>query len=219
MSKEDEYIAILGGTILDYMQLGMNPRKSDAIIGFGVLDTRVAEKSAELFLEGFSDKLIFTGGYGRITSKTNHETEARIFKSIAVKMGVPKKNIFLEEKASNTGENLRFSEKLINDLGLKQDRLIFVTKPYMERRVYAAACRQWSNKSTEIILSSPDLSFKEHISKTISKDLFINIMVGDLQRIKEYPKQGFQIEQKIPKKVWEAYLELVKMGYDKQLIK
>ena len=46
----------------------------------------------------------------------------------------------------------------------------------------------------------------------------INIMVGDLQRIKEYPRLGFQIEQDIPVNAWEAYEELVRRGYTKHLL-
>ena len=44
-------------------------------------------------------------------------------------------------------------------------------------------------------------------------------MVGDLQRIKIYPKKGFQIFQEIPDDVWQAYKQLVNLGYDKHLIK
>ncbi len=43
-------------------------------------------------------------------------------------------------------------------------------------------------------------------------------MVGDLQRIKEYPKLGFQIVQEIPDEVWNAYEKLVAAGYNKHLI-
>jgi hypothetical protein len=42
--------------------------------------------------------------------------------------------------------------------------------------------------------------------------------VGDLQRIKLYPEKGFQTYQEIPGQVWEAYLELVALGYDQHLI-
>jgi len=218
MSKETADIDSYAKIILDYLSLDMATEKLDAIIGFGVLDTRVAERSADLFLEGLSDKLIFTGGYGRLTRKTNGKTEAQTFKDIAVYKGVPEENIVLEEEASNTGENLEFTARLIEKLGIKQDKLILVTKPYMERRLHAAACKQWSNKKTQFIITSPRLSFSEQTSATISKELFINVMVGDLQRIKEYPKLGFQIEQDIPDKVWQAYLRLVELGYDKHLI-
>ena len=44
-------------------------------------------------------------------------------------------------------------------------------------------------------------------------------MVGDVQRIKEYPAKGFQIEQEIPDEVWTAYEELVQEGYTEHLIK
>src|SRR5262249_51757135 len=46
----------------------------------------------------------------------------------------------------------------------------------------------------------------------------INIMVGDLQRIRIYPGRGFQIEQDIPDDVWQAFEKLIELGYDKHLI-
>jgi len=47
----------------------------------------------------------------------------------------------------------------------------------------------------------------------------IHIMVGDLQRIKLYPAKGFQIEQEIPDNVWQAFEELVTLGFDQQLVR
>jgi len=44
-------------------------------------------------------------------------------------------------------------------------------------------------------------------------------MVGDLQRIKEYPKLGFQIEQDIPNVVWDAWESLTKLGFTKHYLK
>jgi hypothetical protein len=43
-------------------------------------------------------------------------------------------------------------------------------------------------------------------------------MVGDLQRIKIYPEKGFQIPQKMPKSVWNAYRKLVQLGYVRHLV-
>jgi len=47
----------------------------------------------------------------------------------------------------------------------------------------------------------------------------INIMAGDLQRIKYYPEKGFQVYQEIPEDVWEAFEKLVALGFDKHLMK
>jgi len=41
----------------------------------------------------------------------------------------------------------------------------------------------------------------------------IDMMVGDLQRIRLYPEKGFQIPQEIPDGVWVAYEKLVDWGF------
>ena len=43
-------------------------------------------------------------------------------------------------------------------------------------------------------------------------------MVGDLERIKAYPALGFQVPQEIPPTVWQAYEELVHLGFDRHVI-
>jgi hypothetical protein len=43
-------------------------------------------------------------------------------------------------------------------------------------------------------------------------------MVGDLQRIREYPARGFQVAQDIPADVWAAFEALVAAGFDRHLI-
>jgi uncharacterized SAM-binding protein YcdF (DUF218 family) len=87
----------------------------------------------------------------------------------------------------------------------------------MERRSYATFKKQWPDK--ELQVTSPQLSFAAYPTEEISLEHVINIMVGDLQRIKLYPEKGYQIYQEIPQAVWEAYELLVSMGYDEQLVK
>lgn len=128
-------------------------------------------------------------------------------------MGAPAEKIILEKEATNSGENILFVQNILNEKGLHPKSLLIVTKPYMERRIWSAYKKQWNDSSTKIIVTSPQITYEEHFNDMIPKDLFINVMVGDLQRIREYPKQGFQIEQVIPKKVWSAYEELVRLGY------
>lgn len=42
--------------------------------------------------------------------------------------------------------------------------------------------------------------------------LVINVMAGDLVRIKEYGEKGWQVKMEIPKNVWEAGRRLVEKG-------
>jgi hypothetical protein len=60
---------------------------------------------------------------------------------------------------------------------------------------------------------------RRYSNDALSPDDVISIMVGDLQRIREYPARGFQIPQDIPADVWDAYQQLVRAGYDRHLMK
>ena len=99
---------------------------------------------------------------------------------------------------------------------IKESDCILVQKPYMERRSYAVFKKHQPDK--EVVVTSPQISFKKYPNKDIPLEKIIHIMVGDLQRIKLYAEKGFQIPQEIPADVWMAYEELIKMGYDKHLV-
>jgi hypothetical protein len=62
-------------------------------------------------------------------------------------------------------------------------------------------------------------SFEDYPSGDITFEKMMNSMVGDLQRIKVYPEKGYQIPQEIPQDVWEAWEQLVKAGYNKDVVK
>jgi uncharacterized SAM-binding protein YcdF (DUF218 family) len=87
----------------------------------------------------------------------------------------------------------------------------------MERRSFATFKKHWPDK--KLVVTSPQISFEEYPTEEISMEKVINIMVGDLQRIKIYPEKGFQVYQEIPGEVWDAYERLVILGFDKHLIK
>jgi len=170
-------------------------------------------------LEGFAPLIVFSGGYGKLTKHIWNTTEAEKFARIAMDMGVPETSILIEDKSSNTGENILFVKDLINNKKIKVQKIIAVNKPYMERRTYAAFKKLWED--IDVIVTSPQMELTEYLagyrSGEITEDEVINVMVGDLQRIKMYPEKGFQVHQDIPKEVWDAYLKLVEMGYTKHL--
>ena len=204
-------------TILwDYHHMGHRLEPADCILVLGSHDTRVAERGAELFLEGWAPLLVFSGGLGTLTLGKWTRPEAQIFAEIAVLMGVPEESILLEERSTNTGENVRFTQALLEERGLHPQKFIVVQKPYMERRAYATVKRWWPDR--EILVTSPQFSFADYPNEEISREDVIHIMVGDLQRIREYPARGFQIPQEIPEEVQRAYQELIRLGYTGHMI-
>ena len=216
----DDRIRALVERIWDYHHINHQLAQSDAILVLCSHDTVVAARGAELFLEGWAPLLIFAGGLGAITRRLWREPEADQFARIAVEMGVPANRILIENRSTNTGENVLFTKQLLAEKGLDPQTFIVVQKPYMERRSYATFRKVWPEK--EVHVTSPPLSLDQYLREcshdALSPDDVIGIMVGDLQRIRLYPAKGFQIHQEIPDDVWRAYEELVKAGYDKYLL-
>lgn len=202
--------------IWDYMRMHEPLRAADVIMVMCSNDTRVAEYAAELFHQGLAPYVIFSGGLGRLTEGVFDVPEAQLFAKIAIKHGVPTDRILIEDQSTNSGENVTFTKALLEKLGYNFHTFILAQKPYMMRRAYATFRKQWPEK--EVIPTSPDISFDDYPTAEIGKDFIIHVLVGDLQRIKEYPAKGFQISQEIPTDVWNAYEALVAAGYTNYLI-
>ncbi len=213
---DNHEIDTLAKKIWDYHLMNQALEKADCILVLGSHDLRVAERGAQLFLEGWAPLLIFSGGLGRHTEDIWDQSEAEMFESVALRMGVPEDKILVENRSTNTGENILLTKKLLEKNSIDPHKFIVVQKPYMERRAYATFKKLWPEK--EVMVTSPQLSFEQYPDETKPKEVVIGIMVGDLQRIKLYAEKGFQIEQEIPDEVWEAYERLVELGYTHQLI-
>jgi uncharacterized SAM-binding protein YcdF (DUF218 family) len=207
----------LAKKLWNYHHVNHTLKKSDCILALGSHDLRVAERAAELYQQGFAPLIIMSGGLGNFTKELWNEKEADKFAAIAIQKGVPEKNILIENKSTNTGENILFTQKLLQEKKLNPQSFIVVQKPYMERRSYANFKKHWPDK--KLVVTSPQISFEEYPTDEIPMEKVINIMVGDLQRIKIYPEKGFQIYQNIPTDVWDAYENLVAFGFNKHLMK
>lgn len=190
--------------------------KSDCILVLGSNDLRVAQRGANLFLQGYAPLIIFSGNVGRLTKGLWNKPEAEMFADVALKMGVPRNNIFIENKSTNTGENILFTNQLLKEHGLSPKSFIIVTKPHMEYRALATFKKFLPD--VQGFVTAPEISFEEYPNELLSKEYVINIMVGDLQRLQIYPAKGFSAPVDIPKSVLEAYEKLVARGYTEHII-
>lgn len=210
----------LAKTIWDYHHMCLRPERADVMLVLGGHDLRVAEYAAKLFVEGFAPVVVISGGIAHEDDllKTNWEgTEAEKFASVMINRGVPKERIILESQARHTGENFSLSRPLIEERGHRFHSVLVVTKPYMERRAFATGQKQWPDK--KLIVTSPQISFRDYVGGDSAKENVINIMVGDLQRIEIYGRKGFQTRQEIPEDVRCAFETLKRLGYTKHLIR
>ena len=216
----DKRIRDLALIIWNYHKLNHHLEKADAILVLCSHDERVVERAVELYGADWAPWVIFSGGLGAITRKLWTEPEAERFARLAIATGVPKDKVIIENRSSNTGENIIYTRQLLADLGLELQKFIVVQKPYMERRSFATFRKWWPEK--QVIVTSPQISFDDYLANyansALSPNEVVSIMVGDLQRIRVYPARGYQIDQDVPSDVIAAYDELVAKGFTKYLI-
>ena len=118
------------------LRIDQNPQKADAIVVFGggVGETGSPGKStiersrfsAELYKQGYADKIIFSSGY------KYYYNDAENMKLIALSVNIPEEDIMLEKKANSCYENVIYSTRLLRDNNYK--KILIVTSPYNMRR-------------------------------------------------------------------------------------
>ncbi|MBN2154394.1 MAG: YdcF family protein [Candidatus Lokiarchaeota archaeon] len=202
--------------VWDYHHVHHELRRADCIMALGSNDIRVAEHAARLYLGGWAPLVVMSGGLGNFTKGKWEKPEGDTFKDAAVAAGVPPERILVENRSTNTGENVRFTRAMLGQRGLSPASFILVQKPFMERRTLATFEKVWPGP--EIVVKSPPIPFEQYPNEAIPLDDLLHTMVGDLQRVMVYPAKGFQTRQAVPEDVHAAYAFLVRAGYTRHLM-
>jgi len=202
--------------VWDYHHVGHALAPAECIIVLGSHDTRVAERGAEVFLQGLAPLIVFSGNLGALTSGMWERPEAEIFAEVAERAGVPRDKMLLETRATHTGENVDYSRQLLRERGMAPKRAIAVQKPYMERRTLLTFQQRWPE--LDVSVTSPQLDLDSYPNDLISREDVVHIMVGDFQRLFLYAQRGWSAPLEIPPEVMQAYLRLVEAGYTGRLI-
>ncbi|MFJ9540620.1 YdcF family protein [Streptomyces sp. NPDC101225] len=213
ITDEQFYDAAL---IWDYHRMGHERRPCSAAIGLGSHDLGVATTAGDLHGAGFFPVVVFSGGNSPTTRARFPRGEAVHYREHAMSLGVPNEAILVEPKAGNTGQNITFSRELLTQAGIAVESLLLISKPYMERRSYATCRKLWPE--VEVVCASEPLELDDYINSIGDDKLVIDMLIGDLQRVIEYPKLGFAVEQDVPGHVHDAYGRLLGAGFDSRLI-
>ena len=171
----------------------------------------MAEYAADLYRQGLAPLLLLSGKEGANTEGRFSATEAEVFGDIARRCGVPAEAILLEKEARNTGENVRFSRELLERPGIRTTRVIAVQKPFMGLRVRATFQKVWPE--LQVLVTSPTQTLEQLAPPGMDLAEIISIMVGDFQRVLEYPKLGYQTEQPVSEGALRAFEYLKAQGY------
>jgi uncharacterized SAM-binding protein YcdF (DUF218 family) len=187
----------------------------DIGIGLGSHDLGVATFAAELFHRGMFPRILFTGANAPTTVDRFSDGEAVHYRRHALELGVPGETILVETKATNTGENIRFSRALLDAEGIEVRSAVLISRPYQQRRAYSTAKQVWPE--LEIVCASRPLSLDDYVASIGDAKCVVDMLVGDTQRVMEYPKRGFAIPQAMPAEVEAAFTRLVEAGFTRRL--
>lgn len=203
-------------TIWRYHRLNHRPKKCGAAVALGCNDLGVAAHAAQLYHRGLFPVVVFSGANSRETFDTFPRGEGVHYRERALELGVPEEAILVEPQATNTGENISLSREVLRAAGICVDSVMLVSMPYMERRAYATTRKVWPD--VEPVCASVPLSLAEYMKACDHSTELIDMMIGDLQRIIEYPGQGFAIAQEVPPFVYAAYERLVAAGFRSRML-
>ncbi|MDX6346957.1 MAG: hypothetical protein QOF84_1747 [Streptomyces sp.] len=201
--------------IWDYHRMGHELRPCDIAIALGSRDLGVPAVAAQFYGEGLFPAVVFSGGNSPTTKARLPRGEAVHFRERARALGLPDEAILMETRAGNTGQNIAFSREVINAAGLRPHSVLLISTPSMERRAFATCRKQWPE--VEVACASERTGFGDYVAGQGDEREVIDMMVGDLQRVIEYPRLGFAIEQNVPGQVRKAYERLVRAGFDSGL--
>ncbi|MEE4490132.1 YdcF family protein [Streptomyces sp. BE230] len=203
-------------TIWDFHQMGHEVRPCSAAITLGSLDLGVAGATADLYHADMFPVVVFTGDTSAATKERFPRGEAIHYREHALSLGVPDEAILLEPKARNTGQNIGFSREVLENAGMAVTTVLLISMPYMQRRAYATCRKLWPE--VEPVCVSQPLAFDEYAKTHDDERQFVDMLMGDMERVMEYPKRGFAIEQLVPEGVRDAFDRLRARGYDSWLL-
>lgn len=204
-----------GALIWDYHQLHHDLRICDVGICLGGPDPDVADFAVELYQRELFPLLVFTGANSPDTVAYYPRGEAIECRDKALLLGVPDDAIVVEPRATNTGQNISYSRDVLAENGVRPESVMLVSMPYMQRRAFATCRKVWP--AVDIVCASAPIEFDEYAKVIGNPPVVLDMIVGDLQRVMEYPQKGFAISQDVPNEVHDAYQRLIDAGYTSRL--
>ncbi|MFE4601169.1 YdcF family protein [Kitasatospora indigofera] len=201
----------------DYHLLHHKIRPCSVIIGLGSHDLGVATHAAQLYLEKMAPLIVFSGANSPTTVARFPRGEAVHYGEHAVSLGVPRSAIVLEPHATNTAENFRFSREVLQAVGAPVISVLLVSKPYEQRRSLATVMKTWPE--VDVVCASEAVTLSEYVDRIGSVKSVVDMLVGTLQRLVEYPKKGFIVDQEVPVEAVHAFERLRDSGFDSRVIR
>jgi hypothetical protein len=197
-------------TLFDFLYL-RDPEivAADAVIGFGHFDMKIPRRCLELHRKGLAPLIVFSGGMGAGTADLDRPEARAFLDEIRAQGGVDEGIVVCEDRSTNTGENVQATTRLLEVVGRplgSEDGVrtaLIVANAYRQRRA-DSTCRL-HHPGVRWVNAPPATTFEEEVAMYAGKgqDL-LSLLVGEIQRLLDYPARGFCLPTDIPPEVLAA---------------
>ncbi|MGW1779429.1 YdcF family protein [Streptomyces sp. NPDC002143] len=123
--------------IVDFVDIEAPPPQDEptAHFLFGTDQTQPVDIAAEQYHKGLAPLIIATGGVNRHSGVV----EAREFRRLLIKLGVPESAIRCDEQAANTWQNVEFSRRYLREALQSGLKVTAISKWYHRRTLHCLA--------------------------------------------------------------------------------
>jgi uncharacterized SAM-binding protein YcdF (DUF218 family) len=183
----------------------------DVAIGLGSHDIGVAAEAARLYHQGLFPLLVFTGANAPTTKDVFPRGEAVHYREHAIDLGVPADRILIETAARNTGENFTNTRDLLAAQDIHPRTVLIITRPYHRRRSWATCRKQWPE--VDPITAAEPTPMADYMNRIGDPEFVIVWLVGEIDRIRNYPRQEVMADLAVPSEPSSAFNLLASRGY------
>jgi uncharacterized SAM-binding protein YcdF (DUF218 family) len=190
-----EIDAALAQAINAYLLVRTEIEPADLCFVFGTRHgvPEFCDEIARLWHEDYAPRVHVSGGL----TPGGSRTEAAVIRDGLVERGIPPERISVEERATNTGENVRFSLPILDrEIGLGDiSSLIAVGKLCTSRRYLMTLQRHWPEVRKMLL---PVHYHAVPRDRWMDHDELHERIVGEWRRIGPYFERGFIAEVDLP---------------------
>lgn len=173
--------------MLDYLAIKDDLQPADIIWALGSNDTHVPMRAVDCYLKGLARWVVFSGGNGHRWADLS-TTEADLFRDTAIAATVPADRIVVENRSTNTAENVLFTMPILAERQIAATSAVLITIPPFQRR--ASLTVHTHCPSLRRINAPADWGHPVDWSES---DLArcAQLCVGEIDRLRDYPARGF----------------------------
>jgi uncharacterized SAM-binding protein YcdF (DUF218 family) len=179
---------------------------SDLVFVFGNFDERIPRHAAALLQKGIAPRALISGKYGKVPQSGSYNTEADHFASVMVNEGILMSSLILECEARNTLQNVLFGMRMLHEQGIFPRKLTLCAAPLLLCRARATFARHFPDIR---VVGSAYESDAEDIIETYTKER----VLGEIERLMSYAKNGDIAYVEIPTHVSESYAAVSQLVY------